>query len=239
MVARRAARRVGYTLPMTDASVVELAERALDVARAAGASYADARYLAEDWESIDVQDSRVQGVDRGVTAGIGIRVIADGAWGFAGTARLEPGEVERAARLAVEIARSSRPLRRAPIRLADEDPVRASWSSPMDEDPFAVPLEGKIDLLLSCTKAMKEVDALTLAEASMDLWRRSSFFASSEGARIDQVITQNGAGIRAIAVGEREVQQRSFPNSFRGHFAARGYEHIRAMDLPKIGRAHV
>jgi TldD protein len=79
---------------------------------------------------------------------------------------------------------------------------------------------------------MKMVQGLAIAEASMDLWRRTSYLATSEGARIDQTITQSGAGIRALAVGEREVQQRSYPNSFRGHFACMGYEHIRAMDLP-------
>jgi TldD protein len=214
-----------------DAFLTDLAERAIDVARSAGASYADARYLAEEWESIDVQDDRVEGVDRGVTAGIGIRVIADGAWGFAGTARLEPSEVDRAAKLAVEIARSSVPLLKAPVRLAEEPPHVTSWSTPVEEDPFAVPIEDKIALLLAATGAMRTVQGLAISESSIDLWRRTSFLATSEGARIGQTITQSGAGIRAMAINDREVQQRSYPNSFRGHYACRGFEHVRAMDL--------
>src|SRR6266540_2027381 len=102
---------------MVDDEVQALAERALDVARSAGASYADARYLTEDSESIDVENGRVQGVGRGTDSGIGVRVVVDGAWGFAGTALLGPAEVERVARLAVDIARSSRPLLKAPVRL--------------------------------------------------------------------------------------------------------------------------
>jgi TldD protein len=216
---------------MVEADIQGLVERALDAARGAGASYADARFLREEWEAIDVQDDRLQGVDRGSTAGIGIRVIVDGSWGFAGTARLQNGDVARAAATAVEIARSSSALKAAPVRLAEEPPRTATWASPIAEDPFAVPLDEKISLLLEAAKRMREVQGLGIAEASIDLWRRTSYLATSDGARIDQTITQSGAGIRALAIGEREIQQRSYPNSFRGHFACLGYEHVRAMDL--------
>jgi TldD protein len=216
---------------VVDPSITELVERALDAATSGGGAYADARYLQEEWEAVDVQDDRVQGVDRGVTAGIGIRVIVDGAWGFAGTARLTQRDVELAASRAVEIARSSSAVKAASVRLAPEPVRTATWSTDIEEDPFAVPLEEKIATLLDAAGRMKMVPGLTIAEASIDLWRRSSFLATSEGARIDQTITQSGAGIRALAVGEQEIQQRSYPNSFRGHFACKGYEHIRAMDL--------
>ena len=216
---------------MVDDEVRALAERAIDIARSAGATYADARYLAEDSESIDVENGRVEGVSRGSEAGIGVRVLVDGAWGFAGTALLGDKEVERVANLAVEVARSSRPLLRTPVQLAEEPPVEAFWETPVDEDPFAVSLDEKIDLLLKASAELQSVQGLTIAQTSMDFWRRRSYLATSEGARIDQVIIQSGAGIVALAVGDREVQQRSFPNSFRGHFACKGYEHIRSLDL--------
>jgi TldD protein len=216
---------------VVESGITELVERALSAASAGGASYADARFLQEEWEAIDVQDDRVQGVDRGVTSGIGIRVIVDGSWGFAGTARLDARDIELAAARAVEIARSSSAVKAPSVRLAEEPPRTAKWATAIDEDPFAVSLEEKIATLLDASGRMKLVPGLTIAEASIDLWRRTSFLATSEGARIDQTITQSGAGIRALAVGEREVQQRSYPNSFRGHFACKGYEHIRAMDL--------
>src|SRR5919106_2526537 len=101
-----------------ESTIRDLVERALDAAASAGASYADARYLQEEWEAIDVQDDRVQGVDRGVTAGIGVRVIVDGSWGFAGSARLDPSAIEKTAALAVEIARSSQAVKGPPTRLA-------------------------------------------------------------------------------------------------------------------------
>jgi TldD protein len=220
---------------MVDAAIKDLVERALDAARTAGASYADARYLQEEWEAIDVQDDRLQGVDRGTTSGIGIRVIVEGAWGFAGTARLDAGDLDRAAALAVDIARSSRATKAAPVKLADEPAREATWATAVEEDPFAVPLDEKISLLLSSTARMRQIPGLGITEGSIDLWRRTSFLATSEGTRIDQTITQSGAGIRALAIGEKEIQQRSYPNSFRGHYACKGYEHIRAMDLVGTG----
>ncbi|MHB8513235.1 MAG: TldD/PmbA family protein [Actinomycetota bacterium] len=211
--------------------VAALAERALDVARSHGATYADARWLAEELETIDVHNDQVRGVGRGITTGIGIRVIADGCWGFAGTAMLDEKTIEQTAKLAVEIARSSRALMKAPVRLADEPAHVATWSSPVVEDPFAVSLDEKISILLAATKEAKSVKELTIAEASIDLWRRTSLLATSEGARIEQTITQTGAGVRCVAVGADEVQQRSYPNSFRGGFANAGFEHVRAMKL--------
>jgi len=216
---------------VVEKGIAELVERALDAVRDGGPSYADARFLQEEWEAIDVQDDRVQGVDRGMTAGIGVRVIVDGSWGFAGTALLTPRDVELAAARAIEIARASSAAKAAPVRLADESARTATWATAISEDPFAVSLEEKIAILLEASKRMKLVPGLGIAEASIDLWRRTSFLATSEGSRIDQTITQSGAGIRALAIGEREVQQRSYPNSFRGHYACRGFEHIRAMDL--------
>ncbi|HVL91506.1 MAG TPA: TldD/PmbA family protein, partial [Actinomycetota bacterium] len=191
--------------------IKELAERALGVATAAGATYVDARYLSEQSEQIDVQDDRVTGVGRGSTAG---------------------SRIEVPARLAVEIARSSRALMKGPVRMAGEPPHEASWSSPCAIDPFTVPLDQKIDLLLAATKAAKQVKELTIAEASIDLWRRTSWLATSDGTRIAQTITHTGAGLRAIAIGGGEVQQRSYPNSFRGGFASAGWEYATAMDLP-------
>jgi TldD protein len=220
-------------VPEIDQGLRLLVDRAVDVARSAGGTYVDARYLAEEWESLDVQDDRVQALGRGVSAGIGIRVIVDGCWGFAGTSRLEPAAIEEAARLAVDVARSSRLRMRAPVRLAEEPPRSSVWSSPCAEDPFAVPFGEKIDLLIGATTAAKAVEGLSFCEGSMDLWRRSSFLVTTEGTRIEQTITQSGAGIRAVAVGDTEVQQRSYPNSFRGHYADRGYEHIRSIDFSR------
>ena len=92
----------------------------------------------------------------------------------------------------------------------------------MQEDPFTVPLEEKVALLMEATRRMQSVEGLTFAEAGLDFFRRSTWFASSDGAAIEQVVVHSGGGTEAIAVGDGDMQRRSYPNSFRGHIKAAG-----------------
>jgi len=211
--------------------VQEIVREAVAAAVTAGADYADARWVAEDTESLTVKNQEMEGLDRGRSTGIGIRVLAGGYLGFAATARTDPQEVERTARLAVDIARAASRLPRDPIRLAEMEPVVATWSSAVQVDPFAVELEEKVAMLMEASRRMQEVPGVTFGEASLDFFRRHSVFASSEGALIDQTVTHSGGGIEATAIGDGEMQRRSFPNSFRGHITAAGWEHIPRLSL--------
>jgi TldD protein len=215
--------------------VLEVVQQAVEAARRSGASYADARFVSEENESLSVKNAEMEGVDRSLSQGVGIRVLVEGYWGFAATARTTEEEVERTAALAVEIARAASRLPRDPVELAPVDPVRAVWSTPYEEDPFAVPLSEKVSLLMDSGARMQAVEGLAFAESFLDFYRRKTFFVSSEGAAIEQTILNSGGGMEATALGGGEMQKRSFPNSFRGDIRAAGYEHIRAMDL--VGQA--
>jgi TldD protein len=173
----------------------------------------------------------MEGIDRTESTGLGIRVLAGGRWGFAATARMQEDEITRAAEIAVGIAKAASRLPGEPVALAPVEPVVASWRSPMKDDPFTVPLEEKVALLMEATRRVQSVDGVTFAEGGLDLFRRSTWFASSDGAAIDQVTTQSGGGIEAVAVGDGDMQRRSYPNSFRGHVIAAGWEHIRTLGL--------
>jgi TldD protein len=212
-------------------SPLEVARHAVHAARRSGADYADARFVSEESESLTVRNQEMEGIDRSRSRGVGIRVLAGGYWGFAATARPEEAEVERTAALAVAIARAASRLPMPPVRLSEEEPVRASWSTPVQEDPIAVPLQEKVSLLMAASARMQGVRGLAFAEASLDLFRRRTWFASSEGAAIEQTVVHCGGGLEATAIAEGEVQRRSFPNSFRGHLRAAGYEHVRSLPL--------
>ncbi|HXJ65819.1 MAG TPA: TldD/PmbA family protein [Actinomycetota bacterium] len=209
----------------------EIVQGAVRAAVAAGAGYADARLVEEDTESLTVRNQEMEGIDRSRSTGVGIRVLVDGYLGFAATASTAEADVARTARLAVEIARAASRLPREPIRLSEVEPVIATWSSPMQEDPFTIPLEEKVALLMEASRRMQGVQGVTFGEASLDFFRRHTFFCSSEGALIEQTVTQSGGGIEATAIGDGELQRRSFPNSFRGHISAAGWEHIPRLAL--------
>jgi TldD protein len=211
--------------------LLDVAKQAVEAAKAAGADYADGRVVAEESESLTVRNQQMEGIDRSSSDGIGIRVLVGGYWGFAATARTEPGEIERTARLAVEIARAAARLPMEPVRLAEVEPATGTWHSPMQEDPFNVSLEEKVALLMEATRRMQSVQGLAFAEGGIDLHRRRTYLATSEGTAIEQTLVHSGAGIEATALAEGELQRRSFPNSFRGHIAAAGWEHIAKLGL--------
>ena len=209
-----------------------LVQEALDAASSAGAAYADARWVEGASESLSVRGSTVEGLDRSESVGVGVRVLAGGAWGFAATYDLDRASIAAAAVAAVEIARSVGAATTRPVELVPEPAHRASWTSPMEVDPFEVSLADKIGLLVSATEVMAEVPEIRAARGTMDLLRQRTIFGSTDGAAIDQTTVHTGAGIEATAVSGAEVQTRSYPGSFRGHLEAGGYEVVESMDLP-------
>jgi TldD protein len=211
--------------------LLDLVKYAVDAARKAGADYADARYVAGEEESLTVKNQEMEGIDRTHSEGVGVRVLVGGYWGFAASARTTESEVNRTAAMAVSIARAASRLPREPVRLAEVEPVTGEWATHVQEDPFTVPLEEKVSLLMEASRRMQVVPGLSFAEASLDFFRRRTSFASSEGAAIQQDIVHSGGGLEATAIGDGELQRRSFPNSFRGHISAAGYEHIRTLGL--------
>ena len=211
--------------------MLDVAKQAVDAARRAGADYADARVGHETSESLTVRNQEMEGIDRSDSRGLGIRVLVDGRWGFAATARLSGSEIDRTAALAVQIAKASARLPGERVTLAEAEPATGTWHSPLIEDPFHVSLEEKVSLLMEATRRMQQVRGVSFGEGGIDLHRMQTWFASSEGAATEQTVVQSGAGIEAVAIDDGEMQRRSYPNSFRGHIASAGWEHIAKLGL--------
>lgn len=209
----------------------EVLTAALDAATAAGASYADVRGGETTTEALSVRGATVEALDRSESIGFGVRVLADGAWGFASSASVTSAEATRVAKTAVEVARASATAISQPVELVPEPPHQIEWSTPIETDPFEVPLEDKIGLLARAAETMDRNPGIRVARGTMDLIRHTTYFLSSEGSDITQTIFHTGGGIEATAVGDGEVQTRSYPGSFRGHFSAAGYELIESMNL--------
>ena len=209
----------------------DLVTHALDAASAEGVSYADVRGVATESESITLRGSVIESLDNSSSVGFGVRVLIDGAWGFAASSSIDRGSAQQVALQAVEVARASASLTRDNVELVPEPAHRASWTTPYEVDPFSVPLEDKVGLLASATEEMERVRGVRAGRGTMDLLRQTVSFGSSDGAEIDQTIVQSGAGIEATAVNDDDLQQRSYPGSFRGHLGGGGYEIVTRMDL--------
>jgi TldD protein len=193
--------------------------------------YADARYVDLKTESITAKNEQVEELSRVESRGVGIRVLVDGCWGFAADSNLTPSSLKKTADLALGIARASAVTRKEPVRLAPVEIHRGRYTSPCREDPFQIPLDDKINLLMGINGILKKSPKIRTAEASLDFHRTDKIFCSTEGAFIEQTITESGGGYEATAVDGREVQKRSYPNSHRGDYACAGYEFIQEMKL--------
>jgi TldD protein len=208
----------------------DLTDRALDTAASLGATYSDARIVRRLEESLTVKTGRVEGVSSGESEGIGIRVIVDGAWGFAATHRIDPESIDRTAGQAVRIARASATAIRRLVALDDRPPTQGRYETPVIEDPFAVPLEEKIGILLAADSGLNRAGNLAFTESTYAAQREWKTFAASDGSFTEQVITHVGAGVEANAVDGDEHQRRSYPDAGGGWQAA-GFEYVRGLEL--------
>jgi TldD protein len=208
----------------------DLTQRALDTAAARGAGYADVRVVRRRDESIAIKTGRVEGVASGESEGFGVRVLVDGAWGFASSHLLTTTEADRVAAEAVRIARASATALRQPTRLDDRPAAHGRYETPLAEDPFDVPLEQKIADLLAADQVASAVKGIAFTESSYAAQREWKTFAATDGSLTEQVITHVGAGVEAHAVEGDEHQRRSYPDS-GGGWQAGGYEYIRGLNL--------
>ena len=209
----------------------KLAELALSVARDKGASYADIRIEEIKQENISVGNGTADLIERSTDFGFGIRVIVNGAWGFAASADVNQESVQQVSQQATEVARASSRIKERDTVLSPVEKVIDSYETPIVTDPFSVPLRERLDYLLHVDGLMTEVAGINQSEAYMNFIRRRKFFASSEGSIIQQVLTQSGGGISATAMrSHREMGTRSYPNS-SGQHQSKGYELIRELDF--------
>lgn len=210
----------------------EILESALDLARRRGAQYADARLVENRTETIQLRNGQSETLENAETVGVGVRVLANGGWGFASTSELELEAVQRAAEQALEIAAASGSVPGEPVELGPPVTSRGSYHTPVEVDPFNVPLEQKLGVLLAADAELQRVPQVKSRQSNLVFIRERKWFANSEGARTEQTIVETGGGLVAVAVGEGEVQQRSYPTSFGRQQVTAGWEAVEAWDLP-------
>src|SRR5260370_18342794 len=194
----------------------DIAQRALNLAQQLGASYVDVRVMERTTEGISVKTGHVECVSSKISSGFNVRVIVNGAWGFAASALLENDEVDRIVKQAMQIARASALVAGEPVRLAPLPAQRGSYTTPFHRDPFTIPLNQKVQLLLDADAAMRSVKGVAISSAHIEYAREHKLFVSSEGSEVEQELREAGAGISASAVdpASQEIQPRSYPNSF-------------------------
>ena len=163
-----------------------MADAALQSATQAGASYCDARIGRYLRQFVITREDKVQNVVNTESSGVGIRVIANGAWGFAATNDMTTQGVAKAARQAVAIAKANSKTQTAPVQLAPTPGVgEVAWKTPIRKNAMEVPIKDKVDLLLGVNAAATKAGA-SFVNSMLFLVNEQKYFASTDGSYIDQ-----------------------------------------------------
>lgn len=193
----------------------DLVKRALAAATKAGASYADIRLVRRHNETVRTREDRVENITSFDDYGIGVRVIAGGAWGFAASPLAVATEGERIARIAVDIAKANAKLMKRPVTLAPTPPVSDTWQTQLTKDPFKISLDDKAELLLAINREAMKVPGIKFVTSFYAAGNEWKLLASTDGAYIEQQITRIGPGYSVTAVddkhGEFETRDHGFP----------------------------
>src|ERR1700744_4701451 len=166
----------------------QLADVALNAAKAGGATYADVRIGRYLNQFVTTRENRVQNIANAESFGVGIRVIANGSWGFAATNDVTPDGVAKTAAKAVAVAKANAKIITEPVQLAPQQGYgEVSWKTPIVKSAFEVPLAEKIDLLMQVNGAAMSGGANFINSAILAI-NEQKYFASTDGSYIDQNI---------------------------------------------------
>lgn len=211
----------------------DLSARVLNMAQMRGASYADVRVVNRTVQTIAVKDGRVQEMLQEESQGFGVRVIADGAWGFASCSRDEYADVDATLNRALQNARASALTKTRDVRLGPPEANKGTFRSTYKMDPFMVSMTDKVNLLLKADSEMRRMktgNVHLLTTSELVFVREEKTFASSEGAFIQQEIVESGCEIQAQATDESgDVQTRTYP--WGRHQQTRGFEFVLEQQL--------
>jgi TldD protein len=199
----------------------------VEAARRRGASYADARSVEREQESVNVKDGAVEGIDRVRDRGIGLRVLVRGAWGFAATDRTGDDAMRALVDDAIQRAEASATTQRRAVALAPQAPQRGTYRTDLREDPFAVPIARRVELVRAADAALRGPNART-TRAGVTAFRTGKRLVTSDGTDVEQEIVESATTLSVLAVkaGVKPAQRSDMRNARQA-----GWEFVEEQDL--------
>ncbi len=203
-------------------TIQETAMLGLAAAKMMGASYVDVRHERIEDQELSYSDGTPSPVENSISTGWAVRVLKNGAWGFASSDRFEA--IEEIARTAIEIAEASAKAMARPVELATYTGEGGVYTSPYKIDPFTISLKEKIDYLADLDAAMGAVEGINSRSCFLALRRHYKRFWSSDNLETEQTFVQTGAGmIMGSVKSRRERWERSYPKG-SGQYVTGGLE---------------
>jgi TldD protein len=207
----------------------ELADVALNAAKMGGAEYADIRISRHKSQEIYTREDRVQRVADSESYGFGVRVLVGGTWGFAASHQVAQPSIAQATRRALAMARANQSGQRQPVILPKVPAVVAQWRTPIQVDPFTVPIDRKVGLLLEVNAAALKVKGAKYCNSWMLFRNEEKLFASTDGSVIEQSLCRSWPCFTVTAIdvdkGTFETRTAEIPPT------AMGYAYVEFSDL--------
>jgi TldD protein len=211
---------------------------ALAEAKKLKATYCDIRIIRYRSQQIAVRLNpergtgktlEVPGVGDSSSFGFGVRVIANGAWGFAASPIVTKEEIARITREAVAVAKANSVLQSSPVRLAPVKAYRDRWQTPHERDPFAVTIEEKLELIRAAAGEVMKGKGLFSAGCTLSFRSEDKYFASSEGSSIQQLNLQTFGNVNGTAVDTARALSKT--RNYTPPQVTAGYEYVPIMNL--------
>jgi TldD protein len=220
-----------------DPAVKVLLLEALTAAKLAGASWADVRVQRQRRQNLGTREQQVTNVLDTDTIGCGVRVLVDGTWGFSATRQLTTEGVARAARQAVALARANRVARDRQVTLAPSAVhANASWKSSYTVDPWSIPVEEKVALLLRANAEAMKVRNIRFVNSNLSFVKEERSYANSEGSMIAQDVVRSWVTMSSTAISDDRTEV-----AVRGPEVVqpmgRGWEYVLEADI--VGNAAI
>lgn len=210
-------------------TTTDLATLAIDRISRAGCEYGDVRFCTYRSQNFTARDRSLGNLSDNISSGFGVRVLLDGAWGFAASHNQTPAEVERIVDLAIEIAKASRLSQQTKVQLAPVEAYRDTYITAIAIDPFTLPITEKAELLLKINDQLLQFSnkGIKKAYSFLRFTREDKTFASTEGSLIQQTIYRSYPGFGCTAVANGDAQSRNYERPPLN----KGYEYIDTQDL--------
>lgn len=207
----------------------ELANLAVQLIKQAGCEYGDIRLCTYRTQSLTASDRSLKNLSDNISSGFGVRVLLNGAWGFAASHYKTAEEVTRIVKLAVEIAQGSRLSQQTPVKLVPVAAYQDKYITPIIINPFSVSVAEKAELLLTINDRLLSYSdkGIKKAYSFLRFTQEDKVFASTEGSLIEQTIYRSYPGFSCTAVINGDAQDRSYERPPLNI----GYEHISQEDL--------
>jgi TldD protein len=204
----------------------QFTERVVDDLQVKRVDYGDVRVVMRESESVVMKNGIIEAIAHSSDVGFGVRVLKDSAWGFASSNEIKKTVANKVIRNALSIARASARVKAKDISLTPLAPQKGTYRTKAKIDPMGVSLDTKINLLLSCDKAMRKQKKVKVSEGQLRFYKTTIHFASTEGSTITQEFVYTGGNIKVYAMNKGELQSRSY-----GDYGQQGYEFVEGLDF--------